>query len=214
MREPALGTRFLETTRGQIVALLRRGDRTVEELARAVALTDNAVRNHLSSLERDGIVRQAGVRRGGGAGKPAVIYELRPEAAPLLSRAYSPVLSTVMDVLVEQLSSAQSEAILHEVGRRLARSLGGRAAGDFDARVKAAADVLVTLGGDVDVVEDPAGRRLEGAGCPLSSVVCHRPEVCQAVEVLLTEVAGAPVESKCDHGSRPRCRFAVRGEAA
>lgn len=209
MPEPMLGPRFLDSTRGQIVVLLRRGDRTVEELARAIGLTDNAVRNHLSALERDGVIRQSGVRRGGGAGKPAVIYELRAEAAPMLSRAYPPVLSTVMDVLVDQLPPAQSGAVLHEVGRRLARSVGGRASGDFDARVQAAAGVLVALGGDVDVVEDGADRRLEGAGCPLSSVVCHRPEVCQAVEVLLAEVVGAPVESRCEHGGRPRCRFAV-----
>ena len=214
MQETAPGGRFLESTRGRIVALLRRGDRTVDDLARAVGLTDNAIRNHLSALERDGVVRAAGVRRGSGAGKPAVLYELRPDAAPLLSRAYPPVLSAVLDVVVEQLSAAQSAAVLHEVGRRLARSFGGHAAGDFDARVRAAADVLVALGGDVDVIADGSSRRLEGAGCPLSGVVCHRPEVCQAVEVLLTEVTGTPVESRCLHGTRPRCRFAIAGAAA
>lgn len=213
MHESAFGSRFLESTRGRIVALLRRGDRTVEELARALGLTDNAVRNHLAALERDGVVRPAGVRRGAGAGKPAVIYELRADAAPLLSRAYPRVLSAVLDVLVEKLTTAQSTALLHEVGRRLARALGGRAAGDFDVRVRAAADVLVALGGDVDVVAEGTTRRLEGAGCPLSGVVCHRPEVCQAVEMLLTEVVGSPVESRCEHGARPRCRFAVAGAA-
>jgi predicted ArsR family transcriptional regulator len=67
MTAAGLGRRFFETTRGQIVGLLRRGRRTVEELARALGLTDNAVRNHLATLERDGLVRQDGVRRGPGA---------------------------------------------------------------------------------------------------------------------------------------------------
>jgi predicted ArsR family transcriptional regulator len=214
MHESALGARFRETTRGQIVALLRRADRTVEELARALSLTDNAVRNQLSALERDGLVRSSGVRRGAGAGKPAVLYQLRPEATPLLSRAYAPVLGTLMDVLVEELPPARSEALLREVGRRLGRSVGGRAVGDLDARIRAAADVLIALGGDVDVESDDAGRRLEGAGCPLSGVVCHRPETCHAVEALLTEVIGAPVRSMCEHGSRPRCRFAIPASAA
>jgi DNA-binding transcriptional ArsR family regulator len=39
--------RFFAHTRGQVVALLRHGDRTVEELAQALGLTDNAVRAHL-----------------------------------------------------------------------------------------------------------------------------------------------------------------------
>ncbi|MDQ4000884.1 MAG: winged helix-turn-helix domain-containing protein, partial [Actinomycetota bacterium] len=69
--------KFFESTRGQVVALLRRSDRTVEELARALGLTDNGVRVHLAVLERDGIVRQRGsVRRSSGGGKPAYVYEL------------------------------------------------------------------------------------------------------------------------------------------
>ena len=204
----ALGRRFLDSTRGQIVLLLRRGARTVDELAASLGLTDNAVRNHLSSLERDGLVRQDGVRRGGGAGKPAVVYELHPDTAPLLSRAYPPVLSAVLDVLVEELTPARTDAVMHEVGRRLARQVGGRAAGDLDARIRAAAGVLEALGGDVEVVRDPDGRpQIRGAGCPLSAAVCHRPEVCQAVATLVSEVAGAPAFSCCEHGPRPRCCF-------
>jgi predicted ArsR family transcriptional regulator len=50
-----------------MVTLLRRSGRTVEELARALGLTDNGIRAHLAALERDGIVRQRGsVRRGSG----------------------------------------------------------------------------------------------------------------------------------------------------
>ena len=50
--------KFFESTRGQIVVLLRRSGRTVEELARALGLTDNGIRAHLAVLERDGIARQ------------------------------------------------------------------------------------------------------------------------------------------------------------
>jgi DNA-binding transcriptional ArsR family regulator len=66
--------RFFESTRGQLVALLSRFRRTVEELARALGLTDNGVRAHLAVLERDGIVRRRGsVRRSSGGGKPAYL---------------------------------------------------------------------------------------------------------------------------------------------
>jgi predicted ArsR family transcriptional regulator len=46
--------RFFASTRGRIVTLLRRSSHTVEELAQALDLTDNAVRAHLATLERDG----------------------------------------------------------------------------------------------------------------------------------------------------------------
>ena len=68
MNQSGPTNRFLDSTRGQVATLLRRGSRTVEELAVELGLTDNAVRNHLALLERDGVVRQVGVRRGKGAG--------------------------------------------------------------------------------------------------------------------------------------------------
>ena len=41
-------------------------------MAAALGLTDNAVRAHLTALERDGVVNAGGVRRAGTAGKPAM----------------------------------------------------------------------------------------------------------------------------------------------
>ena len=61
MKIPQWNKRFLASTRGRIIALLRPSSRTVNELAEALELTDNAVRAHLTALERDGLVRQSGI---------------------------------------------------------------------------------------------------------------------------------------------------------
>ena len=209
-----LGKRFFETTRGQVVGLLRRGSRTVEELARALGLTDNAVRSHLSTLERDGIVRPDGVRRGPGAGKPAVLYEVHPEAEPFFSRAYVPVLTTMLDVLVAELPAERTDVLLREVGRRLAGDVGGRARGSLRDRARAAAAVLEALGGEVDVIEADGMLRLQGHGCPLSAAVSRQPQVCHAVETLVAEIMGTPVREVCDRTGRPCCRFEVDEPAA
>ena len=55
---------FFASTRGRIVLIMRRGARTVDELATALHLTDNAVRAHIATLERDGLVEEQAVRRG------------------------------------------------------------------------------------------------------------------------------------------------------
>lgn len=204
------GKRFMDSSRGQVVALLRRGPRTVEELAQAMGLTDNAVRNHLATLERDGLVRAEGARKGPGAGKPAVVYELVPDAATLFSRAYPPVLSTVVDVLFDKLPVDAAEPLLREVGHRLAHGAGGPARGNLDMRVRAAAAVLTELGGDVEIIREDGGQRIQGSGCPLAAVVREHPAVCMAVETLVGDVAAAPTRSCCEHGDTPRCRFEVR----
>lgn len=215
MTSAGFGQRFLETTRGRVAVLLRRGAATVEELARALELTDNAVRNHLATLERDGLVRTDGVRRGPGAGKPAVVYVLAPEAEPLFSRAYPPVLTAVLDVIVDALPAEQATALLHQVGRRLAATTGARAHADDtpEARARAAAVILTALGGEVEVVVEDGVLRLRGWACPLSTTVARRPELCQAVESLVTEIAGAPARECCQHGERPRCCFTVEPAA-
>src|SRR3712207_7925006 len=46
---PIWDKRFFESTRGRIVTLLRRSGRTVEELARALGLTDNGVQDRKST---------------------------------------------------------------------------------------------------------------------------------------------------------------------
>jgi predicted ArsR family transcriptional regulator len=205
----SLGSRFLETTRGQVVSLLRRGARTVEDLAVALGLTDNAIRSHLATLERDGIVRQDGVRRGPGAGKPAVVYELDPDAEPLFSNAYAPVLRTLMDVIVNELPREQTDAVLRRVGHELAKGVGGQAPGNLNARVRAAAAVLTELGGDIEVIAEDGALRIRGCACPLAATVTDHPEVCRAVETLMGDVTGVAVESQCEHGPRPRCCFVV-----
>src|SRR5437762_8200738 len=57
MQRTGWNKRLLASTRGRILALLRSENHTVNELATALDLTDNAVRAHLLSLERDEIGR-------------------------------------------------------------------------------------------------------------------------------------------------------------
>lgn len=213
MTSALLTRRFFETTRGQLVALLRRGVRTVEELARAVGLTDNAVRAHLSTLERDGLVRQEGLRRSEGPGKPATLYEIHPDAEPLFSRAYAPVLAALLAELGSRMPPEAVEAVMHATGRRLAGPARSDHRGDLAARVRAGAALLNSLGGDAQVEEKAGTFSIRGCGCPLSVASARGPAACQAVESLLTEVIGEPVRETCDRGERPRCCFQV-GAAA
>jgi DNA-binding transcriptional ArsR family regulator len=101
MTQPLWSQRFFASTRGRIVALLRRIPMTVDQLAQALELTDNAVRAQLAGLERDGIVRPDGIKKG--TSKPSVAYSLIPDVEPLLSRAYRPLLHALLDTLAERL---------------------------------------------------------------------------------------------------------------
>jgi predicted ArsR family transcriptional regulator len=201
--------RFFDSTRGQIVTLLRRSNRTVEDLARALDLTDNGVRVHLAVLERDGIVRQRGsVRRSSGGGKPAYIYELTQEGEDLFPKAYEPTLRQLLDVLLDQLGSEESEVLLRSVGRRLAGEHSTRADGAH-ARLETAVEVLNELGGLAELEERDGAVVIQGYSCPLAGVTPDHPEVCRMAETLIAEVVRMPVQERCDRGKRPRCCFEI-----
>jgi predicted ArsR family transcriptional regulator len=201
--------KFFESTRGRMVTLLRRSGRTVEELARALGLTDNGVRAHLAVLERDGIVRQRGsVRRGSGGGKPAYVYELTSEAEDLFPKAYAPALGRLLDVLAERLGPEESETLLRSVGRRLVEGKTVPTDGSR-ARLQAAAGVLNELGGLAELEELDGTLVIQGYSCPLAAVTPDHPDVCRLAEALVAEVAGVPVHERCDRSERPRCCFEV-----
>jgi predicted ArsR family transcriptional regulator len=197
--------RFLASTRGQVVALLRQGQATVDELARQLHLTDNAVRAHLAALERDGLVSQRGVRRG--AGKPAFVYALTPAAENLFPKAYGTLLHDMLDVLGEQMSQASREELMREVGHRLAAGQP-RFSGDLPERAAGAVELLARMGGLAAVEQADGELAIVGRSCPLAAAVAGHPETCLVAETLLTDVIGVPVRQRCEPDI-PRCRFEV-----
>ena len=198
--------RFLDSTRGRIVDLLRRKSHTVDELAAELGVTDNAVRLHLGMLERDGIVRSKGVRRDGAVGKPATVYDIEPSAEPMFSKAYLPFLSALLASLGEKLSVREHKAMMRDVGRRLASGAESDVTALND-RAELASRVLNELGGLTSVERGPNGKTIlvRGCGCPLSAAVNEREEVCTAVTTMLSEMTGAEVRESCDRSGERHC---------
>ncbi len=198
--------RFSASTRGQIITLLRRASRTVDELAQALSLTDNAVRAHLAALERDGIVQQRGVRRSGG--KPSSVYNLTPEAEQLFPKAYDPVLQHLLEVLSERISADEVETLLREVGRRMA-SRWKVPSGGLPVRIGAAIEVYNELGGLAELEACDGHSCIRSYSCPFATVVQGHPVVCRLAETLLSELVGVPVQEHCEYEGIPRCCFTV-----
>lgn len=204
-------SRFYDSTRGRIVALLRRASLTVDQIAGHLGLTGNAVRAHLTTLERDGIVEQR-VSSRGGVGKPAHTYSITQDADRLFSRAYIPLLVQLLDALAERMSREELDALMRSVGQRLAATHAAPQ-GSPRERAAAGAAALDALGGVTELDEHDGALRIRGFACPLGAAVQGHPEVCGAVETLLGEIVGSPVRECCEHGERPRCCFEVVSDA-
>ena len=204
---------LLDTGRGRIVSLLQRRPMTVDEMASKLELSASGVRALVTAMERDGVVRRGG--RKAGTTRPSRIFELTPEVEQLLSRAYLPLLTRLVDVFAETLPERQVDTLLRQVGKKLARELSPASpSGSLRSRVGSASAILNEQLGAVTHVEANGRYVIRGEGCPLSALTGKHPAVCRAMESLVAEIVGAPVHECCERAERPRCCFEIKRRAS
>lgn len=196
------------------MVLLRRGEMTVDELAAELGVTANAIRVHVASLERDGMITRTGRRPS--ASKPAFTYGLTPDAELLFSRIYAPMLTELLHVLSRRLKPAAFRSLMRQVGAAL---MGDRPRprGSPQDRANAACELLNDLGGHTTVQRHDGTYVIRSYGCPLAAATLEHPEACLAMEALLREFTALPVKSCCAVEERLRCCFAMppeRGRSA
>jgi predicted ArsR family transcriptional regulator len=196
-------------TKLQILLLLRRSPRTVQELAAALHLTDNAVRSHVVALERDQLIATDGRRPG--LRKPATLYTLTDAADRMFGKPYPEVLGALIGEVRARHGIDETTAVMRDIGARLAREqfrpLTGRHGKEAIDAIVQAIDVL----GGLAEVEERDGRLIvQGYDCPLVAVASSCPEVCQLTGALLEGLIGSgTVQESCQRGKEVSCRFEV-----
>ncbi len=102
--------------------------------------------------------------------------------------------------------------LLDEVGRRLARLHKPHTLESATRdRLERATAVLEEMGGLPLLREADGIYRIEGASCPIASVVkTHGESACTLARALLEELTELPVEQQCQtNGDCPECAFVV-----
>src|SRR5688500_18896953 len=163
-----LRKQLLDSSRGRIVTLLRRGAVTADDIASELGVTRSAIRAQITGMERDAVVRRAGQRPG--LTRPSHVFELTPEVEQLLSSAYIPLLTQLVDVFAAGLPAEQLETMLRQAGTKLADELsrGKRPTGNLGARVGLASELMNEQLGATTHVEGNGGYVIRGFGCPLA----------------------------------------------
>jgi predicted ArsR family transcriptional regulator len=207
------------SSRQAILSLLRSDPRTAGELAEAIDISPQAVRDQLRTLEGKGWIEVDRLRRDTG-GKPAREYVLTAAGEESFDKPYGQLLRYLVGELEERLGGRRKRELLAAVGRRIGAELAGEGSAAADGadglgpeplreRLERAAGVLNALGGAARVEETGDGLQIRSDGCPLSGLVAADPEACRLAEALVETVAGVDVRETCDRSPRARCRFHV-----
>lgn len=200
-------SRELPPSRHAVLDLIRQSERTVNTLATRLRISDNAVRAHLVALERDGLIKRAGIVRSGTAGQPAAEYEITPGGELALSAAYAPAFTAVAAAVADRLDTKSRRALFTDAGRRLAATMKPQDSGSLPERAEHCAALINSLGGSATISAGRGNAILEGAGCPLAAAVRADPATCYLIEALIEGHTGLQADQQCTHGDRPACRF-------
>jgi predicted ArsR family transcriptional regulator len=206
-----LRKRLLDSSsRGRIVALLRRGPLTADEIAAELGPTAAAIRAHITAMERDGIVQRAGLRSG--TTRPSQVFALTPEAEQLLSGAYVPLLIELVRQSAARFRPKELRELMRNTGRGLAAAFPRSTVPDapLGARIN---DVGVLLndqfGSTMKVEKSNDHYIMKGFGCPLAALTGNHPSVCLAIESLIATLLDTRVQECCDRAQRPQCCFLI-----
>jgi predicted ArsR family transcriptional regulator len=208
MKETKFGQSFFESTRGQVIGLLRRGIGTVEELSVELGLTDNAVRAHLATLARDGLVERRGTQRA--LRKPHLNYVLTSEAEQLYPKAYSTLFNQLLTILKRRVGAEELESILTEVAQSLAEGNTPKKNETIESRAARAIAAFESMGGAPALKNDDDKLVIFSVtSCPFDTSVSKHPEVCRLAETFLSQVTGLKIREYCQKGEHPKCSFEI-----
>jgi predicted ArsR family transcriptional regulator len=183
---------------------------TVEDLSQGLGITPNAVRQHLTALERDGLVAKGETQSSGG--RPEQLYELTPAGNELFPRHYSWFAELLLDSLRTEKDSDALRERLESMGRAVARQVEARVARleDMGDRIRVLAAIMHELGYESGPVDSPKEKfpAIEATNCVFHSLAQRFPEVCHFDLAMMSKVVGRDViHDECMVRGGHVCRF-------
>jgi predicted ArsR family transcriptional regulator len=172
----------MQATRRQILDFLHEhGKGTVRELSRLLGLTATGVRQHLTLLERDGLVEAHEER--GQVGRPAHVYRLSEAGEALYPHGYDLLANLLLEEVRAMAGAEALQRLLRRVSSRLAEPHAERMQGlSLEERVEAAAGALRELGCAVETCRRGDDLLIRQCSCPYPNVARKHSAVC-ALEV-------------------------------
>jgi len=186
------GSYKMQDTRQQILEILKRkGEVTVQELSKELALTSVTVRHHLEILRSEGYITDPEVRRSSRPGRPRYIYRLTSTAADLFPTNYSGLANALLDALNNSLTPEKRTELLEVVGQQLA-SGAGELPRNHEKRLDQIIAYIKQLGFVARWERDAEGQyHILVCNCPYHYVAQFHPETCKIDEVMLAGLTGA-----------------------
>ena len=195
----------------EVLELLRRkGHASAESIATDLGVTPNAVRQHLTNLERDGFVTSHPERRA--RGRPSLLFTLTERADSVFPKRYGQLATMVLQEVQAMGGPDALDQIFARVAARHADAIERDLVGlDFDEKLKRVVAWIGRAGTLAEQQELPDGVQVTIHNCPFRNTALKFPQVCTITPHLISRLLGTAVsQSDSIHRHDPYCSFVVQ----
>lgn len=207
------------STRCQLLQMLKtQGSCSTRDMAKAMGITEMAVRRHIQTMQKDGLIRSSLVRQS--MGRPAYRYSLTDQADDLFPKNYPQLTLDLLNELEEQPGGSDMIDRLF-AGRRKKLEMKFRDRmrnRSLQEKVAELADIQ-NVGGYMTEWEpdrsEHGAYRLHEYNCPVAQVANRYRQACHCERQLFEHLLGADVErTECLAEGGQRCTYLIRQKNA
>lgn len=182
------------STRRQILELLRTtANLTAQQLAAKLGITAMGVRRHLTTLERDGLVRARTQRQP--AGRPTFIYNLTEAGLETFPKRYDLLATQLLDVIRSREGDARVADMFAGRMDQLYAQYAPRVRGKpLAERVQELARIQEEAGYMARWERVPGGFLLKEQNCAIYRVACRFQDACRFEIELFRRLLDADIE--------------------
>lgn len=203
---------FAELKRSLLLALKRGGAKAISALAKPLGVTGEAVRQQLTSLEKDGWVRREPGPRVEARGRPTTLYALTAAGEELFPKAYDALAVELLDAVAGQMGPEALEKILAALVEARVERLEPEMRGlPLEKRLARLKELYLAEDPFMSVERRGKELRLVERNCPFYGVASRRPALCSVTVNAMSRLLGRRVSREerfqTGHG---RCAFVVK----
>ena len=191
--------------------LFKKSGLTIDDLAKELGITRNAVQQHTLALEKGGYIEKGELTVTGG--RPGQVYVLSKKGIDLFPKQYSWFSELLLSSLKSQLGGEGLEAKMHEIGSNLAQSLKPKLAGmSLPEKIKEVSRIMQDLGFETEISEEmgEAPPSIKAHNCIYHHLAKEFEEVCQLDRSLLESLLDSEIDhEECIIRGGEVCKFKI-----
>jgi predicted ArsR family transcriptional regulator len=184
---------------------------TVDQFSKLLEISRSAIHQHMTVLERDGLVMKSASKQTGG--RPGTTFVLTEKGIHIFPKHYSLFAEMLVKLIKQKLGSEELTVYLKDLGVLLAETRKNDLKNKpINKKIKMTADIMQELGYETQLSEGGPGESLiiDAYNCVFHDLAKSNPEICEMDLSLLSSLLDSKIEHTCcmakGGGS---CRFLV-----